>query len=325
MKKWKALFCFFLLTAWILSGWPQLLKKPPIPPKIREVSAATDVIRPDGDTATANWAPTPSGSHYTTLIAAGDLVTQPTAPDTANYVSNGAVGNIDQYTMGTIVGATETTIIDVWVYGSCAKNDSALSVDLYWDSALQQQGTVTLGTTAGWDNALFSSLSLSESQLGSLEIYIKADSGGRTYTVHALYADVTYSTVAISLTTDGSVAFETQALNSTIDTTASGVNDPETVQVDGGPADLDVKSTVFTEGANTWALGSSNGDNQVKWESSKNGTDWTTFITAGTLYTLDTNVPQGNTRNLYLKLTLPTITNSYSQYGSTVTIVASAP
>lgn len=139
-----------------------------------------------------------------------------------------------------------------------------------------------------------------------------------------LYVDYV-PVVAISLSTDGSVSFGTLPLNSTQDTTAGGINDVEVVSVDSGPADLDVKSTVFTEGGNTWTLGSANGDNQVKWEFSKNGTDWSTFLLADTLYSLDTNVAQAQARDLYLRLTLPTSTNSYSQYSSTVTIVASVP
>jgi len=136
---------------------------------------------------------------------------------------------------------------------------------------------------------------------------------------------ITYTAIAVSLTTDGSVSFGTLVLNTTQDTTASGLNDVETVSVDGGPADLDVRSTNFTEGGNTWALAATNGANQVQWEFSKDGSAWSTFTVADTLYSLDTNVAQGQTRNLYLRLTMPTSTNSYNQYGSTVTVVVSSP
>ena len=102
-------------------------------------------------------------------------------------------------------------------------------------------------------------------------------------------------------------------------------DDVETISVNTGPADLDVRSTAFTEGGNTWALSTSNGSNQVKWESSPDGSSWTTFAVIDTLYTLAGNVAQGNSQDMYLRITMPTITDSYLQYGTTVTVVASVP
>ena len=132
--------------------------------------------------------------------------------------------------------------------------------------------------------------------------------------------------VSISLSTDGAVAFGYQAPNTTQDTTSSGLNDPETVSVDTGPANLDVRSTTFSDGSVTWTLNTANGADQVLWEFSNNdGTGWTTFAAADTLYTFDTNVSQGATRNLSLRLTTPTSTASLSQQSTTVTIVASTP
>lgn len=141
-----------------------------------------------------------------------------------------------------------------------------------------------------------------------------------------LYVDYTpAAAVSISLNTDGVVALGTLVLGTTQDTTASGVDDVETISIDAGPADLDVRSSNFTESGNTWTLAGSNEANQVKWDFSGNGSDWTVFTVFDTLYSLDTNVSQGQTRDLFLRLTMPTTTVSYLQYASTVTIVASAP
>ncbi|MCL4415127.1 MAG: hypothetical protein M1365_00275 [Actinobacteria bacterium] len=131
--------------------------------------------------------------------------------------------------------------------------------------------------------------------------------------------------VSISITSDGSVGFGLTPLNTAKDTTSGGINDPETISIDSGPANLDVKSTLFSQGGNTWSLGSSNGSNQVKWEFSKDGSIWNTFAAVDTNYTFDTNVAQGQTRNLYLRLTTPTSTGSYDQFSATITITASAP
>lgn len=133
------------------------------------------------------------------------------------------------------------------------------------------------------------------------------------------------SIVSISLTTDGTTPFGIIPLNTTIDTTVSGINDVQTVTVDAGPANLDVKSTVFSDGSDTWSLGSTNGVNQVKWEFSPNASVWSTFLTADTLYDLANNVAQANTQDLYLRLTLPADSSSSLQHSSTVTIVATAP
>lgn len=131
--------------------------------------------------------------------------------------------------------------------------------------------------------------------------------------------------VSISLTTDSSVDFGTLPLESTQDTTASGINDVQTVIINVGPANLDVKSTVFSDGVNTWDLDSSNGVNQIKWEFSTDGTTWTTFLTPDAVNDLVDNVGQGATQDLYLRITLPTETSSSNLYSSTITIIATTP
>ncbi|PWB38910.1 MAG: hypothetical protein C3F02_01470 [Parcubacteria group bacterium] len=131
--------------------------------------------------------------------------------------------------------------------------------------------------------------------------------------------------ISISLTTDGSVNFGTLSENTTQDNTASGVNDVEVVSVDSGTAKLSIKSTVFTQGGNTWTLGASNGTNQVKWEFASSTTNWLTFSSAGTDYTLESSVAAPNTRNIYLRLTTPSPSSWYTAFSASVTVTASAP
>lgn len=152
---------------------------------------------------------------------------------------------------------------------------------------------------------------------------LQADSYGIT----AVNIDSLFPTVAvsISLSTDGSVAYGYLPLNSTEDTTASGINDVETISIDSGPANLTISSTNFTEGANTWTLGATNGSNIAQLEFASSTLNWTTFSLAETAYGLANNIPQSSTENIYLRLTTPTITNSYNQYSSTITITASTP
>ncbi len=132
--------------------------------------------------------------------------------------------------------------------------------------------------------------------------------------------------VDITLTTDGSVAFSVQALSVTIDTTDGGINDVQTMQVVTGPVDLLIKTTAFTDGSNVWSLGTANGADEVVWEFSMDGITWETFSSADpTTFTLDTGVGEGETRNIFFRLTLPTSTSSSNEHSATVTVVAVAP
>lgn len=153
-----------------------------------------------------------------------------------------------------------------------------------------------------------------------LRVYQYAGSGNYFLDISARTA-----IISITLTTDGSVNFGTVALNVSKDTTPSGINDPENIRVDAGPADLSVRSTGFSDGSNNWNLGTSPGINQIKWDFSKDGSTWTNFAAAGTNYPFDSAVSELDTRDLNLRLTLPTGTSSNNAHSATVTIVASTP
>ena len=131
--------------------------------------------------------------------------------------------------------------------------------------------------------------------------------------------------VSVALTTDGSTPFGSQGFNVTVDTTASGTNDVQTVQVATGPADLYVRTTAFSDSTNVWSLGSTPGADRVVWRFSTDGAAWTTFTQTDTLVPLDTGVPAGGNRNVYFQLTTPTSSSSTNQHTATVTIVAVAP
>jgi serine protease AprX len=131
--------------------------------------------------------------------------------------------------------------------------------------------------------------------------------------------------VSISLTTDGTTPFGVQDFNVTVDTTASGTNDVQTVQVSAGPADLFIRTTLFANNGNVWSLGSSNGADQVVWEFSTDGTNWTAFTEADALSSLASSVPSSGTLDVYLRLTMPTEITSSEEHSATVTIVATSP
>jgi len=133
--------------------------------------------------------------------------------------------------------------------------------------------------------------------------------------------------VSISLTTDGSVSFGYLGLGTSASTYGVGVgqSDPEIISVDSGTANLNVRSTAFVGVGSTWSLGAASGPDQVLWQFSKDGSSWSDFAVVGTEYPFDTNVPAGNTRNVYLRIYMPSSTNSYVSHPAEITIVASSP
>ncbi len=299
---------------------------------VPQAYALTGYIDPNGDgTIVSGWSST--GTSYYTEIDEGTR--QPNTPTTSDNIYGGFTDTgIAYMNMSTLTNVDSVSQVVVWAY----HNDGArgqLYAQLYDDdetTTRSSSAAFTTTSTDAWHSVTFSGLSLTQAQLDSLTVALWKDraSGGapNDVIVYAMYAEVTYTetpTVAISITTDGSVAFGYQPLDSTVDSTSSGVNDVQTISIDTGPADLNVESTNFSDGTNTWTLSTANGADQVHWEFSKDASNWTSFAAANTLYAFDTNVSQGSTRDLYLRLTLPTTTTSHSQYSSTVTIVASAP
>jgi len=233
------------------------------------------------------------------------------------------------YTQVTKYSRVDSVSIGPYKLQSSDGNDQATlwagrnptAVDSSWQAINQQS-----------DQSVPSALQNSASSIKLyLERFIDLANGsgtGATFYEDELNFVVTYTpaaAVSISLDTNGSVSFGAVVSGETKDNTASGVNDVEVVRVDSGPANLDIRSTNFFDGINTWTLSGASGDNQVKWEFSKDGINWSTFLSEGVLYSLDTNVPQGSTRDLFFRITVPMSTNSYLVHSSTVTIVASSP
>lgn len=220
------------------------------------------------------------------------------------------------------------------------------SATLYYDSWATLSGTWSIyvkdsrdGTTIcsaspapedGSETSNSFSCTISTTQLSNglwVQVDNDDDKGPQSVNLDYIYLSVDYTapTISISLSTDGSISLGTIASNTAEDTTASGVNDTETISVDTGPADLDARSTTFSDGSNTWSLSTSTAADTVLWQFSPTGSTWTTFAVADTLYSLATNISQSSTQNVFFKLTTPTSTSSYSQHSTTITIVASAP
>jgi hypothetical protein len=157
--------------------------------------------------------------------------------------------------------------------------------------------------------------------IGGTSVSMTVNNEANDFITHIAFNINQHVALSISLETNGSVSFGYQAL----DTTQDSSGDVEIISVDSGPADLDVKSTNFSDGTYTWTLSTSNDYDQVHWEFSKDGSAWSSFAAADTPYAFDTYVGVGETRPLYFQLTTPTGTSSYDPFSTTVTVIASAP
>ncbi len=184
-----------------------------------------------------------------------------------------------------------------------------------------QTGNISL-TNTQFTEIEYSIIATENAGNNSTYCFRLTNAGSTTYFTYDYYPEATISAAAISitLTTDGAMAFGTAELN----TLANGDN-YETVQIDNGPANINIKASNFTQDVNTWIIGTDPGNNQAKLEFSKDNTNWSTISEPNVYQSFDSNVASLETRNLYMRVTLPTSTDSYNQYSSGITLIAVAP
>jgi hypothetical protein len=288
-------------------------------------------------------------------------VTQPniTVGATGTQTANMNVNSTNNYAGGAFTfvrdtGTANVTQIVVTDQGTVNANSNLSNLDLYYETAVScsYEGNETpFGTAASFNGSekatVTGTMAVGTSQVcvyavldvGSgasadqtIELEISNPSTEVTVSVGtvspgtAVAIDGTTTLqaaaqVSISIISDGSVSFGYLGLGAS----ANNFSDIETIQVDSGPANLEARSTGFTAPGNTWNLGVGNSTDQVKWEFSKDTSSWTTFAVAGNLYSLATSVGTGATTPLYLRLTMPTSTDSYDEHSVAVTVVASSP
>lgn len=142
-----------------------------------------------------------------------------------------------------------------------------------------------------------------------------------TSVTSALSNAITVGVISIRITTSGTVSYGTLALNTSKDTTASGLNNTQTAQ---NPSTIAEDFTI--KGQNTscpWTLAASSGTNQyVESFSTNNGSIWTPLTTS--YQSLATNIAASGTQNFDLKITTPTSTSCLTQQSVDVTVQAVA-
>lgn len=324
----KTVAIFLLITTWLFVGFPLFFPYFGISP----VYADTETIRPTDAYIGDSWSSPSNGYDGNT-----STVTSFTNVNKNPSISFGGNAMVESTNSWVSKNQSWSSAVLYLTFSKTAGSNDTVEV-LITDQSGNLKHTIVSSTSSSVTKQEFSqALNTSDwggagyPNIANLRVRVNgsknAGPDNATSNMYDIRIDGTYTPVAvsISLNTDGSVSFGGIATNSTQDTTASGINDVETVNVDSGPVDLDVRSGNFSDGGNNWTFSSGSGADQVHWEFSPDGSSWNTFLVADTLYSLSTNVSQGGTQNVYFRLTSPTSTTSYSQYSATVTIVASTP
>lgn len=173
---------------------------------IERVYAVVNNIEPNAD-GTVAGTPTGCAVHANCLA---DGVTQPTTPNTADFV---VLGNntSDYYQMATLPSVDTVSQIVVQTYHQEGNANMATYVSLWDATEATQYGTevqLTNRGTAQWDPATFSGLALSQAQLDGLRVRLRCTrpGGGKSdsCTEYAMYAEVTYTeTIDVVVSTTG--------------------------------------------------------------------------------------------------------------------------
>lgn len=124
-----------------------------------------------------------------------------------------------------------------------------------------------------------------------------------------------------ALTSDARMDFGVVFLGQTSDT----VGDPEVVKMRLGPGDLLIRTSVFSDGVNTWTLGTTSGPDQVVWEFSTDGTNWKVFTEGGLAFDLATGLRDAEERTFFFRLSMPTTSSSRAVHTATIVVTGIAP
>lgn len=133
---------------------------------------------------------------------------------------------------------------------------------------------------------------------------------------------ITGATIAVSLSTDGSISYGTLPSGDITDTTSGDLNDTQIVTNDSSiPVDLNIK-TGSAVGGTSWGINSSPGVNKYVHEFSTNGgSGWTKFITSDSYQLLASGVAVAGSQPFDLRITLPTASDGV---GKSINIVVQA-
>jgi len=168
-----------------------------IPALINVAEAAYNTIQPNGDGTTAATQTTCGGAGNYDCVNDG-VATSSTPSTTGDYLTF-SDGQSDYYLMETLSSVNTVSKITVPVYHIEGANSMALYISLWDASETTQYGTEQnfTRTTSGWDTAVFSGLSLNQSQLDGLRVRLlcQRPGGGKkdNCTAYDAFASVSYN------------------------------------------------------------------------------------------------------------------------------------
>ncbi len=324
----RRLFTFIVIIAWLLSGWPQVWKNPPIPPKVQEVQAETAYYDPVSDVS-IGWATCTgtdcSTGHYAVL---DDGIRQPNTPGTGDYIaakSNSGNSN-DEHQVDTIT-QSGINYLRLYYYADTGAR-AQITVMLQSDGATQASYTLPPNQSATWRYVQWDTSSVG-TITGEFAISDSGTGKPRNGTVYAWYIEVGYTpaaNVSVSVS-DGVVTYGTMPANtskSTLD-----LSDMQTATNNGDVTEnFNIKGTDATGGGCTWTLVATNGSNQyihqfcndTSYDCSSPPTNYTALTTD--YQSLATGIPVSGTVDFQLRITVPTESSCYGEQSVNVTIQA---
>lgn len=322
-------FIFLMITVWIFSGWPQIWNKLSLPPEFQEVwQPQIAVAAPETENLHADGAG--AGNGWTDVTQANLATNDNDTTKAYSTAKNAAHLYATIANTSTCTGTVNSVTAKTYAYSGATGQTQAIgmcincSVDDVFDG--QEQPSTNPASYSYHDYIRTEKPAGGAwtcADVDNMQVIVDPDKGGAPtgdWRVTELWITVDYTPVTVSI----SLNRNTQAFGFVpLDTTVNNSADPIVITVDVGPATLRVKTTKFTDATYTWELGTSNGDYQVRWRFSKDGSSWTIFEAADpTDYLFEENVPESETRDLHLELLTPTATYSWIQYSATVTITA---
>jgi len=139
-------------------------------------------------------------------------------------------------------------------------------------------------------------------------------------------ATVTAQLVSVSVA-DGGITYGILPLDSTEDTTTSGLNDVQTATNNGNIAEsLGIRSSDAVSDGTNWELAAARGTDEFTHEFSLNdGSSWTAFdVDNATYSTLNSNVAVNGTQTFDLRIGTPDNSTDSVEHTVTVTVQATA-
>lgn len=160
-----------------------------------------DYADPVADSVLLQWAPTPSGAHWSKVAKA---VRQPAVPDTTTRVDSGIINlgttRIDEFVMDSAIDLAggRATQITVWVYGSRASTAQFnTNIAPSTGAFVGRQALATPALFSSWMFATFSGLTWTQAQLNGFRVRLGAvgsnNLGEANDRAFAVYAEVTHA------------------------------------------------------------------------------------------------------------------------------------